>query len=353
MPYVRLKANTRATPVWAGDFGGREHIVAFPASVDPTQFTDQGSASVSVAAAAAVGATTIAVAALAGPILPFGSTAQTMGALIPAGSILDFGVPATSTLANPTTAPTLGTATTGGTLPGATYWAAYSWIDASGQTLVSAAADIVVPTTTATNTVTVTAPGLPTGATGINAYIGPSANDLAFAGTSATNVVTVTTEPGTTAAGIPAVNSTGTTQQPGKYARLTVDANIGDTSLTVEPIPAALVGTETGNFSRWGTELMVSGTPVGRTYAQRAASLPFIQADPVAHNPLTANGEFYLVLFDNPDLHSTPTVELYRHNSIVKENYLPNYATQLAPGGVASPMLALIRQLYTCILGVD
>lgn len=353
MAYVRLKSNTRATPVWAGDFGGREHIVAFPAQVDPTQFSDASSVAVQVNGAAAQGATSIPVAALAGPILPFGSTATTMGPLIPSGTLLSFATAGATAIANPTTAPTLTTATTGGTIPPGTYWAGYTWKDAAGETQVSPAASIVVPAGTVTNTITVTAPALPTGATGINAYVGAAANDMVFAGTSATNAVIVTAEPAENAVAPSAGNETGASTAVGKYAQLTANANLGDTALTVAPIPVALAGTETGNFSRWGVELMLSGTPVGRTYAARAANLPFVPADPVAHNPLTGAGELYLVLFDNADLHATNGVELYRHNSIVKENYLPNFSTVLAPGGVPTPLLTLLRQLYTCVLGVD
>ncbi|MCA1596073.1 MAG: hypothetical protein LC772_06580 [Chloroflexi bacterium] len=351
MPYARQKASTRATPVWAGDFGGREHIVAFPARIDPTQFTDQSGVSIAVSGPAAQNATSIPVQALAGPILPFGSTATSMGPLIPSGSLINFAAAASPTIANPATAPTLTTATTGGTIPGGTYWVAYTYKNAAGETAASPAASIVVPTTTATNTITDTAPALPAGATGINAYIGAAANDLVFAGTSATNVVVITAEPPATAAAPSASNMTGMTAGTGKYAQLTADANLGDTALTVAPLPTALTGTETGNFSRWGVELMLSGTPVGRTYVQRAANGPFVPADPVAHAP--AVGELYLVVFDNADLISTNGVELYRHNSIVKENYLPGYSTVLNPGGVASPLLTLLRQLYTCIQGRD
>lgn len=308
---VQVKPNVKGTPVWAADFGGREHIALFPAKLDPALFTDQAGIAVVLTAGAAGNATTLAVQALSAGQSIYGPT----GVAIPAGSVLNFGTnkfarltadanvgdttlavaaiptalvtgdtavfsrfgtkfvpsgtpvsrtfaqrdanapfhPAVSTddevylllfdipdilnnadaelyrwgssvfenylpayltavqpsLQNPLVAPTLGTATTGGTLVAGTYWVGYSYKDASGETIVSPATSIVVPGGTSTNTVTVTAPALPAGATGINVYFSPtSAITLAFNGTSATNTYTVTAPNAGGAVASPAVNTT-------------------------------------------------------------------------------------------------------------------------------------------------
>lgn len=70
-------------------------------------------------------------------------------------------------------APTLATATTGGTLlPGIYFYSlsAYQGVN-TVETMVAAAGFVTVPTGTSTNTVTLTLPVLPTGATGFNVYL--------------------------------------------------------------------------------------------------------------------------------------------------------------------------------------
>jgi microcystin-dependent protein len=84
----------------------------------------------------------------------------------------------TATLANgtgtiniPVSAPTLATATTGGSLGAATYYVKYTWVTAAGESMPSPEKSIVVPTGTSTNTVTVTIPSLPNGVTKANIYM--------------------------------------------------------------------------------------------------------------------------------------------------------------------------------------
>jgi flagellar hook-associated protein 3 FlgL len=71
----------------------------------------------------------------------------------------------------PTTAGTLTTATTGGTLAAGTYTVAYTWTSATGESQASPAGTIT--TTGAASTLTLTPPTLPTGATGWNVYVSP------------------------------------------------------------------------------------------------------------------------------------------------------------------------------------
>lgn len=69
MAKVTLNANTLTSPEWAGDFLDREHLVPGGGRVDPAQFYAEDSVLVTVGAAgAAVGATSVPVAALSGPI---------------------------------------------------------------------------------------------------------------------------------------------------------------------------------------------------------------------------------------------------------------------------------------------
>jgi hypothetical protein len=89
---MRTKGNTRSAPVWLKDFGSRMALVVFPATLDPTQFTDAGGITVTVDTGGALAnATNIPVVALAGP----GSYVQPLIAagqvLIPAGSVVSFG----------------------------------------------------------------------------------------------------------------------------------------------------------------------------------------------------------------------------------------------------------------------
>lgn len=73
------------------------------------------------------------------------------------------------TINSPTTAPTLTTATTGGSLAAATYYVVYTWVDVNGETKASPEANIT--TTGSASTVTVTLPSFPNGVTSANVYI--------------------------------------------------------------------------------------------------------------------------------------------------------------------------------------
>lgn len=99
MAYVRQKTNQRAMPVWAGDFGGRDHILPFPGRIDPAQFADAAGVRLVVAAGSDVdvGDTTIPINPVVGPILPFGSTLPSSGPLVAAGTMLTFLTPGTTT----------------------------------------------------------------------------------------------------------------------------------------------------------------------------------------------------------------------------------------------------------------
>lgn len=209
--YVNQYPNQIAAPAWAGDFGGREHIMPFPAKIDPTLFTDGLGVEIVVGAAgAAVDAETV----------PLAAAVSGLNGTVNAGTVLSFG----------------------------------------GK----------------------------------------------------------------------------------KYARLAAPLNNGDTSLTTDPLPTALVDGDTANYSRYGRRTIRSGTYVGRTLAERDAGTAFGPAD-------DTDDERYLVMFDVTDAFASDDIELYRHDSLVKENYLPDWDTISADAN----LLAALRSDYQCITGKD
>lgn len=105
-------------------------------------------------------------------------------------------------IANATTAATFGTpVTTGGTLVGGTsIYVTYTFKTSSGETLQSAEAVYAVPAGTSTNIITATTPSVPSGATGINVYVGAVSGSESFAGTSSGNTFVITALPSAGAA---------------------------------------------------------------------------------------------------------------------------------------------------------
>lgn len=93
MAMVQTIGNLRTAPVWAKDYGGREHVVPFGIKLDPAQFTNAAGAPVTLTAGAAQGATSITISPL-----NYASTVQAVTVLdaqgntiVPAGTVLDFG----------------------------------------------------------------------------------------------------------------------------------------------------------------------------------------------------------------------------------------------------------------------
>jgi hypothetical protein len=98
MAGTQFSGNQRTSPVWAGDFGGREHILPWPAKVDASQFTDAAGVVVTVGANAAQNATSVTVTALAFPGLSNTTVISSGSVLIPAGTTLYFGGAKVATL---------------------------------------------------------------------------------------------------------------------------------------------------------------------------------------------------------------------------------------------------------------
>jgi hypothetical protein len=115
------------------------------------------------------------------------------------------------------------------------------------------------------------------------------------------------------------------------------EAKVGDTVLQVDPLPFEVA--DNAVFQYVPMKVYVpSGTLVGRTWAERAANTGF---GPAAD----ADDEVYLIAFDVEDVQHNPDCELYRHGSIVKENYLPVFT------GLSATLQGKIRSQYQTTLG--
>jgi len=123
-----------------------------------------------------------------------------------------------------------------------------------------------------------------------------------------------------------------------KFAQLTADAAAGATSISVEALATQVDQNDVAWYDGVETKAVVSGTPVGRTFAERAAGDAL---GPAA----TGDDEVYLVAFDVIDADISPNVELYRPGSMVKENLLPDFAN------LDAAVLTLIRGAYNTQTG--
>lgn len=124
-----------------------------------------------------------------------------------------------------------------------------------------------------------------------------------------------------------------------KFATLSAAAAADDTSLTTLAIPTALVDNDTATYEGVGTSTTVlSGTVVGRTIAERDNGDAFGPAD-------ASDDEVYIVCFDKYDVTIDADIELYRPNSIVKENMLPGW------DDLATAVQTLVRAAYICTRG--
>ena len=124
-----------------------------------------------------------------------------------------------------------------------------------------------------------------------------------------------------------------------KFARLTAAAAKNAVSLTVAPLATALVENDVATYLGVGKKRVPSGTLVGRTYAEREAGAAFGPAT------VASDDEIYLTVRDIADLDKETDIEFYRHLRLVKENFLPGWAS------LSAPTKAKIRELYACVTG--
>ena len=126
----------------------------------------------------------------------------------------------------------------------------------------------------------------------------------------------------------------------GKYAYSTAAAAAGATSIAVEALPVALSSGDKATYNGSGTKpvTIVSGTLIGRTWAERDVGTAF---GPAAD----ADEEIYFLAFDISDATKNNDADLYRYNSIVKETFVPGWA------GLSSTLKAFVRSHYQCTVG--
>lgn len=123
-----------------------------------------------------------------------------------------------------------------------------------------------------------------------------------------------------------------------ELAMLTAAAAAGATSLTVQALPTQIESGDSATYAGAGLALktVVSGTLIGRTYAERDAGTGF--------GPWSSSDdEVYLLAQDVTDVADLADCELYRHNCVVRENALPGWST------LGSTAKTKIRALYQCI----
>ena len=116
-----------------------------------------------------------------------------------------------------------------------------------------------------------------------------------------------------------------------KFARLTAEAAVGATSLTVAALPTALIEDDSATYKGVsGRYLIPAGTLLCRTYSERDAGTGFGPADVVNDD------EFYLSIYDtladqdSEDDMSQAIVDLLARDVQIAENRLPNWSTATA-----------------------
>ncbi|MEO1208865.1 MAG: hypothetical protein AAFX78_04905 [Cyanobacteria bacterium J06638_20] len=128
-----------------------------------------------------------------------------------------------------------------------------------------------------------------------------------------------------------------------KFATLTAEATVGDTTITVRALVTALVQDDTDTYN--GTELVrhiPAGTIVGRTYAERDAGTAFGKGDVD-----TPDDQLFLTAFDVPDAVESPYIVLLRHNTRIYEDKLPGWS------GLSATAKAAIRSRYETIISAQ
>lgn len=126
----------------------------------------------------------------------------------------------------------------------------------------------------------------------------------------------------------------------GKYAYTTANAAAGATSIAVEALPVALTSGDKATYKGSGMKpvTILGGTLLGRTWAERDAGTAF---GPAAD----ADEDIFFLAQDITDATKNNDADLYRHGSIVKENFVPGWA------GLSSTLKAFVRSRYQCTIG--
>lgn len=126
-----------------------------------------------------------------------------------------------------------------------------------------------------------------------------------------------------------------------KYATTTADAIAGATSISVQPLVTAWAS---GDVARYlgdltARKLVRAGTPVGRTFAERASKAPF---GPAADT----DDEVYLLAFDVEDAAKNSAGVAVRPARIIYENFVPGW------NSFSAALKAKLRTVYQTQTGI-
>jgi hypothetical protein len=152
--------------------------------------------------------------------------------------------------------------------------------------------------------------------------------------------VTVTALPGPLPAGAYLDFSGGTNAQ---VARTSIAHAAGATTLTVYPLDGTIANGSTATWAGTKIKSVPSGTLVGRTLAEQAASSAW---GPAATGDIPPLGEIGFTYHDCPNLDVDARVTLVMPGATIKYNKLPFAYASLAAG-----LLTYLRTYYRMILG--
>lgn len=125
----------------------------------------------------------------------------------------------------------------------------------------------------------------------------------------------------------------------GEFARLTAAAAAGATTLAVEALVNGIEDDDAATYAGTsGKKRVYAGTLLGRTYAERDSGDAF---GPAAD----ADDEIFIVAYDIYDLSEINDAEVLRGGTLIKENFLPGWAS------VSATLKGKVRAKYQTTLG--
>lgn len=140
-------------------------------------------------------------------------------------------------------------------------------------------------------------------------------------------------------------------------AKVTTDAAVGDETITVAALDGEIADeaearyTPAGDFNMWtnkGIRRVPAGTPVYASIASiesgAATGVKWKDASRGV-SPNTSTDRVYLVLYDVPDVIDNPSCAVVRHGSVIKVNNLPGW------DDFSANTKAMIRASYECTVG--
>lgn len=306
--------NVLAPPLWAKDFGGREHILPFPGRLNPVEFEDAGAVRVKVNSPGGV----------SGGV----DEIQTVTLNATGGSFRGiFKGQTTGLVAWNATAATFKAALEALSTVGAgnvNVWGANGGPYSVQFTNALGRSD---------------QPAMTTDATALTGGAGTAVVATAQAGAAGATTVPVDALPGDIPAGVTLNFGTGNGN-----AKTSAAVAAGATSIPVEALTAGIADDAVALYSAFGRKYVPSGELVGRTTAERNSNADWGRAT-------DTDDEVYFVMFDVTDANNNPDCEFYRHGGMVAENYLPQSTRDLLTANAA--LRAKLAGLYVLMNGTD